>query len=173
MSVHSAWGNRLTDALEDSVSSVLVATMKLSLFHGLFTWLTHTLFGVHVVYLPSILASVLAAAPFLEVYWCCLPAFLDLWLSQDRFYTGIVLVVIHFIVPTNFNPIVHSEIKGGGHPYLTALSIVGGMYLFGVEGAILGPLMLCLLIVLTTVTARSLNPTPNNDLSTSIVSPTP
>lgn len=113
MNINSAWGRRLTDALEDSVSSVLVATMKVSLFHGLFTWLTHTLFGAHVVYLPSILATVLAAAPFLETYWCCFPAFLDLWLSQDRFYLGLILVLVHFIIPPNFNPIVHSEIKGG------------------------------------------------------------
>lgn len=65
----SSWGSKIADALEDSVSSVLVATMKLSLFHGLFTWLTHTVFGAHVVYLPAILASLLAAAPFLETYW--------------------------------------------------------------------------------------------------------
>lgn len=160
MNINSGWGSKLADALEDSVSSVLVATMKLSLFHGLFTWLTHNIFGAHVVYLPAILASILAAAPFLETYWCCLPAFLDLWLSQDRFYLGLLLVLIHFIVPSNFNPIIHSEIKGGGHPYLTALSIVGAMYLFGIEGAILGPLLLCLLVVLGTVTVNSLNSSP-------------
>lgn len=113
MNINSSWGTRLAEALEDSVSSVLVATLKLSLFHGLFTWLTHTIFGAHVVYLPAVLASVLAAAPFLETYWCSVPAFLDLWLSQDRFYLGLLLVLIHFIVPSNFNPIIHSEIKGG------------------------------------------------------------
>jgi predicted PurR-regulated permease PerM len=181
MNINSAWGMRLADALEDSISSVLVATMKLSLFHGLFTWLTHTVFGAHVVYLPAILASILAAAPFLECYWCVVPAFLDLWLSQDRFYLGLVLFLIHFIVPSNFNPVVHSEIKGGGHPYLTvsltwfqrlrlkilvfqALSIVGGMYLFGIEGAVLGPLLLCLLVVLSTITVNNLN-TPTNSFT--------
>lgn len=161
MNINSAWGTHIADILEDSVSSVLVATMKLSLFHGLFTWLTHTVFGAHVIYLPAILASILAAAPFLETYWCCLPAFLDLWLSQDRFYLGVLLVLIHFIIPSNFNPIIHSEIKGGGHPYLTALSIVGGMYLFGIEGAILGPLLLCLLVVLCSITVNTLNSSPS------------
>lgn len=46
MNINSSWGTRLADALEDSVSSVLVATMKLSLFHGLFTWLTHTVSSI-------------------------------------------------------------------------------------------------------------------------------
>lgn len=109
---NSQWGTRLANAIEGSISSVLVATLKLALFHGLFTWLTHTIFGAHIVYLPAVLASLLAAAPFLETYWCSLPAFLDLWLSQDKFWIACTLVLIHFIVPSNFNPIIHSEIKG-------------------------------------------------------------
>lgn len=149
-------GLRLAEAME----SVLIASMKLSLFHFLFTWLTHTLFGAHVVYLPAALAGLLAAAPFLETYWCSFPAFLDLWLSQDQFYLGLILVLIHFIVAPNFNVIVYSEIKAG-HPYLTALSIAGGIYLIGLEGAIVGPLLLCILIVLYDVTINSFSsPTP-------------
>ncbi|XP_035900293.1 transmembrane protein 245 isoform X4 [Anopheles stephensi] len=160
ISINNSWGPRIIQALEDSISSVVVATLKLALFHGLFTWLTHTVFGAHIVYLPAVLASILAAAPFLETYWCSAPAFLDLWLSQDRFWLGVTLVMIHFIVPSNFNPIIHSEIKGGGHPYLTGLSIAGGMYLFGLEGALLGPLLLCLLVVLFEVTISAIRDSP-------------
>lgn len=110
---------------------------------------------------------------------CCFPAFLDLWLSQDRFYLGLTLVLVHFIIPSNFNVLVYSEIKGGGHPYLTALSIIGGIGFFGIQGAILGemkrwsnrfiwfnnllgPLMLCLLVVLSTITVNSLSSSPSN-----------
>lgn len=165
----SAMQIRLVEALESSVSSVLIATVKLSIFHGLFTYVTHSIFGAHVVYLPAFLASILAAAPFLETYWCAIPAFLDLWLTQNHFYLGLLLVLIHFFIPPSFNVTIHSEIKGG-HSYLTALSIAGGIYLLGLEGAIIGPLLLCLLIVLFDVATNSLcsPPTPNTFSSSTI-----
>lgn len=58
-------GTKLTESLEVSISCVIIATVKLAVFHGLFTWLTHTWFGAHVVFLPAAIAAVLAAAPFL------------------------------------------------------------------------------------------------------------
>ncbi|KAG5674751.1 hypothetical protein PVAND_004701 [Polypedilum vanderplanki] len=170
VNTNSAMQIRVVDALESSVSSVLIATVKLSIFHGLFTFVTHTIFGAHVVFLPTFLAAILAAAPFLETYWCCIPAFLDLWLSQNHFYLGLLLMAIHFFIPPSFNVIIHSEIKGSGHPYLTALSIAGGIYLLGLEGAIVGPILLCLLIVLFDVTINSLSTqTTPNTFSSSIV----
>ncbi|XP_055313309.1 transmembrane protein 245 isoform X2 [Sitodiplosis mosellana] len=157
-----ASGPRIAEAIETSVSSVLIASAKLALFHGLFMWFTHTIFGARVVFLPAAFAAILAAVPFLGTYWCSLPAFLDLWLIQDRFVLGIILVAIHVIFPTTFvDPAIYADVSGGGHAYLTGLSIAGGMFLLGWEGAIFGPILLCLVVVIFNLMTNALKDTPS------------
>lgn len=46
-------GPKIAEAIEASISSVLIASAKLAIFHGWFMWLTHTIFGARVVFLPA------------------------------------------------------------------------------------------------------------------------
>ncbi|KAI8130795.1 Transmembrane protein 245 [Lucilia cuprina] len=149
----SSSGSKIAEALENSISGVLISMFKSSIFTGLFTWLVHTIFGARIVFLPSALAAILSAAPFLGSYWCALPALLEIWLAQDRLYAGVVLFLLQFFVPPYFEAAIYAEMKGGGHPYLTGLAIAGGMYWIGWQGAIFGPLMLCFFIGIFEVAA--------------------
>uniref|UniRef100_A0A0K8S3B8 Transmembrane protein 245 n=1 Tax=Lygus hesperus TaxID=30085 RepID=A0A0K8S3B8_LYGHE len=142
------YGNKLAVAVELSCREVLAASAKLSIFYGLWTWLMHTLFQSNLVYMPAVFAGVLGVVPILGTYWACLPAILDLWLMQDSKLRALGLFLAQIFPTAVVETTVYNEIKGSGHPYLTGLSIAGGMFWLGIEGAIAGPLVLCFLFTI-------------------------
>ncbi|EZA55926.1 transmembrane protein 245 isoform X2 [Ooceraea biroi] len=154
--------HRIAMALQEAVIGVFAATFKLASFFGMWTWFIHNLFQVKIVYLPSAFATMLGAVPFLDAYFACIPATIELWFTRGSM-TAIPFFLFHFlpcnIVVTEF----YKEIKGGGHPYLTGLSIAGGIFCLGVEGAIFGPLLLCCIMVAINLSRRYLY-SPEDDI---------
>ncbi|CAF0851947.1 unnamed protein product [Brachionus calyciflorus] len=138
----------LTSAIEESIRSVFVVSLKMALFYGLYTYLINCLFGVSIVYLPAIIAAFFAFLPIFGTYWVAIPGFLELWFIQDSPVMALVFVFMNLLPQLmTVDQAIYSEIKAS-HPYLTGLSFVGGVYLAGLEGAFIGPIVLCLIIVI-------------------------
>ncbi|XP_054266292.1 transmembrane protein 245 isoform X2 [Macrosteles quadrilineatus] len=144
--ISPVFGKRLAFAMENAVNEVLTASFKLAVFYGMWTWLIHNLFQMNIVYIPSVLAAMLAVVPALGTYWACLPAVLDLWLAQGKKFHAITLAVCQFLPTLFVDATIYTEINEG-HPYLTGLSVAGGLFCMGMEGAIIRPLILCCLYV--------------------------
>lgn len=140
-------------AIEESVSGVFSATLKMSAFYGMWTWLIHTLFQVNIVFVPSFFAAIFAAVPFLMPYWAAFPAILELWLIQGEWTRALIMLGVTMAPMSMVDAQIYSEIKGGGHPYLTALAVAGGIFYFGFPGAIMGPVVLCVLFVAVKVSS--------------------
>lgn len=128
-------------SVDESISAVFTASLKMMTFHGLSTWLLHRLFELEVVYIPSVISALFGAVPFISPYWASVPACIDLWLSGQ--VSQAVLMLLLATIPSSFvTTAFYSEIKGAGHPYLTGLAIAGGVFVFGIEGALFGPMLL-------------------------------
>lgn len=155
-------GRRVGHALEAAINSVFSASFKMAVFYGMWTWLIHNLFNVKIVYLSSACATILGAVPFLGTYWACVPGILDLWLSQERWIASILFAGFQFLPTSVVDTTIYKEIKGG-HPYLTGLAIAGGIFCLGVEGAIIGPLLLCGLYVAIDLSSSLFKESPTEE----------
>jgi predicted PurR-regulated permease PerM len=106
-------GRGLGKAVNDAVTSVFVASLKIAAFYGLYTYVLHTVVGSNLVFLPAVIASVCAVT--LKSYWAALPGCLDLWLVQQR-PLGALLLLLGQIAPVYVvDTAIYSEVKGGGH----------------------------------------------------------
>ncbi|XP_066249575.1 transmembrane protein 245 [Euwallacea similis] len=162
MTKFSQGGKRFGHALEAAINSVFSASLKMAAFYGLWTWFIHNLFNVQIVYLSSAFATILGAVPFLGTYWACVPGILDLWLSQDRWICALLFATCQFLPTYIVDATIYKEIKGG-HPYLTGLAIAGGIFCMGMEGAIIGPMLLCGLYVATDLSSNLFKESPMED----------
>lgn len=61
----SSYSQLISSAIEDSIRSVFVASLKMSFFYGIYTYLICCLFSVSIIYLPSIMAALFAFLPLL------------------------------------------------------------------------------------------------------------
>ena len=104
--------HKFEEAVEDSITSIFTATFKMSFFYGLYTWLILTLSESSIIYIPAVLAALLAAVPFFGAYWAFLPSILEYWLINASGAKALLLLLFA-ILPSYFvDTAIYSEIKG-------------------------------------------------------------
>lgn len=152
----SASRNEFINSVDESINAVFTASLKMMVFHGLSTWLLHRLFELEVVYIPAVVSALFGAVPFISPYWASVPACLGLYLS-GQVSQAILMLLLAYIPSSYVTTVFYSEIKGAGHPYLTGLAIAGGVLVFGIDGALFGPMLLVTIRLLSLVVVYLMN----------------
>ncbi|CAD6185635.1 unnamed protein product [Caenorhabditis auriculariae] len=167
--------HHITAAIEHAIFGVFVLSAKMSVFYGLYTYFVHSLFDLNIVFVPSFIASLFAAIPIMPPYIVAIFGVFELWLVRGEGAAALVFALASVSPIMYVDKTFYTEVKGS-HPYVTGLSIIGGMYWLGLQGAIIGPIVLCLFLVLvnvylqfvkptaTSTTPRALTPAPSHPI---------
>lgn len=132
---------RLQHIYARNVLGVFSATVKLALFHGLFMWVTCSWLDLDLKYLCCLASMFLAVVPLVPSFVVAIPGTLQL-LLQRQFAWAIIFPVLHILLWYGWvMEAIYREIPSAPHPYVTGLSVLGGVYLFNVPGVLLGPML--------------------------------
>uniref|UniRef100_A0A1I7XRY3 Transmembrane protein 245 n=1 Tax=Heterorhabditis bacteriophora TaxID=37862 RepID=A0A1I7XRY3_HETBA len=154
----------IAGAIEHAIFGVFVLSSKMAVFYALYTYFIHSLFDLNVVFVPSMLASLFAAVPIMPPYIVCIFGVFELWLVRGENAAAFIFAIMSFAPQMFADTTFYREIKSS-HPYVTGLAIIGGIYWLGLQGAIIGPIILCSFLVLVNVFMQFVR--PNADQRTS------
>ncbi|CAL2037054.1 unnamed protein product [Caenorhabditis brenneri] len=149
--------HHITAAIEHAIFGVFILSAKMAVFYGLYTYFVHSLFDLNIVFVPSMAATLFAAIPIMPPYIVAIFGIVELWLVRGEGAAALVFALASFAPVMFADATFYKEVKGS-HPYVTGLAIIGGMYWLGLQGAIIGPIILCLCLVLVNVYLQHVKP---------------
>ncbi len=118
---------------------MFILPVRISLFHAAVTWISFWVLGVPLRSFATFVSFFLALFPFLPGWLGILPWVL---FASSGWLTAVLLLSVHSLLFSQVDPLIHGSLRTS-HYYATGLSIVVGLSAFGMQGILLGPLLVC------------------------------
>jgi predicted PurR-regulated permease PerM len=135
---------KLRSAFGSVVQQLFTVNAKVCAFHALYTFIVFTAFDVHFPYTAAAISAVSGVVPFFPTSLLAVPAAIEC-LIRGGIAKAVTLFVLHWLGLVYADWYIFEEVANG-HPAVLGLSIVAGMAAFGVQGAVLGPLLVSALV---------------------------
>ncbi|SET04906.1 Predicted PurR-regulated permease PerM [Methanococcoides vulcani] len=141
------FNNRNTEILlrelKNVIQSTLIATLLIALLQGALIGLTFYAVGIQGATLWGAVTAILSFLPVVGAPLVWIPAAI-IQFALKNYVAGIAILVMGIIISNIDNvlrPLIQKKV-GAMHPFVSLLGIFVGIYLFGIIGIVVGPLLI-------------------------------
>ncbi|WP_445476206.1 AI-2E family transporter [Methanococcoides methylutens] len=141
------FNNRNTEILlrelKNVIQSTLIATLLIALLQGALLGMTFYAVGIQGATLWGAVTAILSFLPVVGAPLVWVPAAI-IQLALKNYVAGVAILVVGIIISNIDNvlrPLIQKKV-GAMHPFVSLLGIFVGIYLFGIIGIVVGPLLI-------------------------------
>ena len=139
----------ISSSLRRSVNGIFLSSLAICLSHALVTYLFFSLCDFNFIFLATLFTAVSAIFPVLSSWLVLLPVLFVLYFQQRSYWWLQIAAFLaaKFTLLWFSDPYIYSKIPHS-HPYITGISIFSGIYTFGLEGVLIGPMLVILTVTI-------------------------
>ncbi len=141
---------KVVQQFKDITNSIVYGQIIIGLVQGIIAGIGFFLFGIPNALIISALAIILSTIPMVGPFFVWGPAAIYLFVQRNTI-TAAIFLLYNIIIVTNIDNILRLYLvskKTNLSPVIVLIGMVGGIFIFGILGLILGPLILAYFITL-------------------------
>jgi predicted PurR-regulated permease PerM len=135
--------DKLLSELKNVIQSTLIATLLIAVLQGSLLGLTFYAVGIEGATLWGVVTAVLSFVPVIGSPIIWIPATI-IQIAMKNYVAAIAILIMGLIISNIDNilrPFIQKKV-GAMHPFVSLLGIFTGLYLFGIIGIVVGPLLI-------------------------------
>jgi predicted PurR-regulated permease PerM len=146
--------------LQDVILATMYGGVVVALVQGLIGGILFAIVGIPSAVFWGAIMAFLSVIPFVGAFIIYIPAGLILIIGGS-YFKGLAVILIGSIVISQIDNVLRPFLISGRtsmHPLLLFFTILGGVYLFGLLGIVLGPLIAAVFVTLLKIFEFKLHP---------------